>query len=496
MFYREVDCNTICKRWNDEFLEELGCDQLYKALYDKLFNEVGIELTSEMFKTIRDGVVERLKSLADSIRLKGKSPIELRVTDQEGRITGVVNGTVKHEIPMSFYYNGTITIYFLAEPYLYEVAGIEEGHYGLEITFTKEGTPTTFEATSIPTSQNVLHQYAVDWDSLSLGEEGITVQVDSDGDGVFEHTFTSDSELTQREYVIATDDVPPKTQLSVGEPKFVVNGATCLTSATPLELIAEDNLGGSGVASTAYRIYNASYDSGWITYTEPFYLTGLSDGAYQIDYNSTDYAGNVELTNTVTVFLDNTPPTTSLTIGEPKYISDTTYVTPCMPFTLEADDGEGSGVYSITYRIYNGTYDSGWLPYTGPFYLTSLADGVYTIEFNSTDNLGNTEATNSIQVTLFSWNYIFTDSYGRGTTLKINLAHKFFQFITPDKDYGIRNATYMRVYNRAIIICHKDNELKLATISVDTQLDFCIAYAKDIQTGKEYWLIDKVGTEN
>jgi hypothetical protein len=97
---------------------------------------------------------------------------------------------------------------------------------------------------------------------------------------------------------------------------------------------------------------------------------------------------------------------------------------------------------------------------------------------------------------LFSWNYIFTDSYGRGTTLKINLAHKFFQFITPDKDYGIRNATYMRVYKRAIIICHQDNELKLATISMDTQLDFCIAYAKDTQTGKEYWLIDKVGTEN
>jgi hypothetical protein len=385
---------------NDEFLEELGCDQLYKALYDKLFNEVGIELTSEMFKTIRDGVVERLKSLADSIRLKGKSPIELRVTDQEGRITGVVNGTVKHEIPMSFYYNGTITIYFLAEPYLYEVAGIEEGHYGLEITFTKEGTPTTFEATSIPTSQNVLHQYAVDWDSLSLGEEGVTVQVDSDGDGVFEHTFTSDSELTQREYVIATDDVPPETWHNIGEPKFVVNGVTCLTSATPLELIAEDNLGGSGVASTAYRIHNASYDSGWITYTEPFYLTGLSDGPYQIDYNSTDYSGNVESTNMVTVFLDNTPPTTSLTIGEPKYISDTTYVTPDTPFTLEADDKEGSGVYSIAYRIYNGAYDSGWQPYTASFHLTVLADGVYTIEFNSTDNVGNVENTSCLNVTV------------------------------------------------------------------------------------------------
>jgi outer membrane protein assembly factor BamB len=96
---------------------------------------------------------------------------------------------------------------------------------------------------------------------------------------------------------------------------------------------------------------------------------------------------------------------------------------------------------------------------------------------------------------IITWEYVFEDE-GRGTMLKISTEDRLFQFITPDKDYGIRNATYMRVYNRAIIICHKDGELKLATVSVDTKLDFCIAYAKDTQTGKEYWLIDKVGTEN
>jgi hypothetical protein len=480
---------------NEEFLEELGYEQLYNALKYKLFTEAGIEFTLGIFKAIHEDVVNYLKSLANSIRLKGGSPVELRVINQEGRITGVVNGAVRHEIPMSYYYNGTITIYFLAEPCLYEVAGIGEGHYSLEITLTKEGTPTTFEATRIPTSQGVLHQYTVNWDAFSQGEEGVTVMVDSDGDGVFEHTFISDSELTQNEYVIATDDIPPQTWLNIGEPKIVVNGITYLTSATPIELIAEDNPGGSGVASTAYRIYNTSYDSGWITYTEPFYLTELSDGTYQIDYNSTDYAGNVESTNTITVFLDNTPPTTSLTIGEPKYISNAIYVTPDTPFTLEADDAEGSGVRSTAYRIYNSTYDSGWLTYAEPFYLTGLTDGVYTIEFNSTDNLGNMEAARTIQVTLFSWNCIFTDSYGRGTVLKINLAHKFFQFITPDKDYGVRKAAYMWICRKAVIIIHGDGELALLAISQNMQLDFCIAYGKDTLTGKKYWLIDKPGIE-
>jgi hypothetical protein len=422
--------------------------------------------------------------------------VEIRVIDSKGQVTGLINGRVKHEIPMSFYYNGTVTIFFPSDIYCFEVAGTGDGTYDLEITYAKAGNITAFAATDIPTSANAIHRFTIDWAALSIGEEGVTVMVDSDGDGVFEHTFISDSELTQNEYWIATsDETPPHTQLSIGEPKFVVDDITYLTSAAPIELIAEDNLGGSGVASTAYRIYNASYDSGWITYTEPFYLTGLSDGTYQIDFNSTDFAGNVESTKTVTVILDNTPPTTSLTIGEPKYISDSTYVTTDTPFALKANDNTGAGIYLIAYRTYSDTYDSGWLTYTEPFYLTGLADGIYTVEFNSTDNLGNTEATKSIHVTLFSWNYIFTDSYGRGTTLKINLAHKFFQFITLDKDYGIRKATYMYVYKRTIIIFHKDNELNLATVSVDTQLDFCIAYAKDMQTGKIYWLIDKTGTE-
>jgi hypothetical protein len=105
------------------------------------------------------------------------------------------------------------------------------------------------------------------------------------------------------------------------------------------------------------------------------------------------------------------------------------------------------------------------------------------------------EPTNTINVTLFSWNYVFTDSYGRGTTLKINLDHKFFQFIRPNKDYGIRIATYMKQCGRAIIISHCDRQLRLITVSVDTKIDFCYAMAWDLQTRKCYLLIDKAGTE-
>ncbi|MBS7637009.1 right-handed parallel beta-helix repeat-containing protein [Candidatus Bathyarchaeota archaeon] len=291
------------------------------------------------------------------------------------------------------------------------------------------------------------------------------------------------------------DNIPPDTWLIIGKPKFVVNEATYLTSDTSLQLTAVDNPGGSGVALTAYRIYNDTHKSDWLVYTRPFYLTGLSDGTYQIDFNSTDYAGNVERTKTAEVILDNTPPSTTITVGEPKLVANTIFVTTETLFSLYADDGSGSGVYSTAYRIYNNTYNGEWKPYSEPFRLTSLSDGVYTIEFNSTDNLGNVESTKSIQVTLFSWNYVFTDTEGRGTTLKINLAYQLFQFISPDKDYGIRKATTIRKLGRAYIVAHYDGQLALSAVFINTNLDFCIATAWDLQTGKHYILLDKMGKE-
>jgi hypothetical protein len=291
------------------------------------------------------------------------------------------------------------------------------------------------------------------------------------------------------------DDVPPVTVLNVGEPKFPFEETVYLTSRTPIELTSQDSAGGTGVSQTTYRIYNTTYDSGWIIYAEAFNAAGLDDGHYQIDFNSTDNAGNIEPTNTASVVLDNTPPTTTISLGQPKYVADRIYLTADTTFSLQATDA-GSGVKSTTYRIYNATgYDSGWLAYPGTFKLTSIGNGNYTIAFNSTDNLGNVEATNQISVTLFSWNCVFEDSRGRGTILKINTAYKLFQFIRPGMDYGIRKATTMIVFSGTILINHRDSQLCLATATIGTRIDFCSAVAWDVQARKFYYLLDKPGIE-
>ncbi|MCK4736228.1 MAG: right-handed parallel beta-helix repeat-containing protein [Methanophagales archaeon] len=131
---------------------------------------------------------------------------EVRVYDSQNRVTGLVNGDVKEEIPGSVYdeENEIVAIFSPSDTYRYEVVGTDEGTYGLTITSVEDGNTIAFTATDIPTSPNAIHQYTINWDALSQGKEGVTVQVDSDGDGVFEQTITADGELTYDEFMLQT----------------------------------------------------------------------------------------------------------------------------------------------------------------------------------------------------------------------------------------------------------------------------------------------------
>jgi hypothetical protein len=94
------------------------------------------------------------------------------------------------------------------------------------------------------------------------------------------------------------------------------------------------------------------------------------------------------------------------------------------------------------------------------------------------------------EIRAISWEHVFKDPK-RGTMLKISTDDKYFQFIAPDKDFGIKYDADMIILKRVIIICYKDSDMRLITIGIDTKIDFCSAVVWDIQTGKIYWLLDK-----
>ena len=154
------------------------------------------------------------------------SPGELRVYDSQNRVTGLINGEIREEIPGSIYdeQNEIVALFGPYDVYRYEVLNTGEGAYGLDIGYIKGGEIEVFTATDIPTSPNAVHQYTIDWDALSVGEEGVTLNIDNDGDGIFEQTVTADNDLTYDEFVLQTEtvvDFDPDTLNLKSKGKFV-----------------------------------------------------------------------------------------------------------------------------------------------------------------------------------------------------------------------------------------------------------------------------------
>ena len=140
----------------------------------------------------------------------------VHIYDSAERHVGMTeSGEPECEIPHSFYLsrytapeNGLqllpekIVIFDPSDSFIYEVVGTEEGTYGLDITSVIGGTEIVFEATGIPTSPGERHVYMVDWSALSAGEEGVTLEIDADGDGIFERTVIADEDLTAEEFAL------------------------------------------------------------------------------------------------------------------------------------------------------------------------------------------------------------------------------------------------------------------------------------------------------
>ncbi len=183
---------------------------------------------------------------------------------------------------------------------------------------------------------------------------------------------------------IIVDNTPPVTTIATGDPKYsAADGKLYVTGSTTFTLAATDSL--SGVAATEYHVDGGS----WIIYA-PF--TIVAEGSHIIEYRSRDNVQNTETPKTQTVIVDNTPPVTTITTGDPKYtpVDGKLYVTSGSTFSLSASDNL-SGVAKTEYRIDSGT----WTIYA-PF--TVAAEGTHIVDYRSQDNAGNLETFKTLTV--------------------------------------------------------------------------------------------------
>jgi len=170
---------------------------------------------------------------------------------------------------------------------------------------------------------------------------------------------------------LTVDHISPTTSLAI---EGVARPDGKYGSDILVTLAAEDNVNGSGVAETAYNINKSS----WIRYSEPF-LVNL-DGNFTIQYNSTDYAGNVEQTKTENIAIEKpikinsdavytNSPTVDLTLSAKTIISNVTdmsFSNDNVTLTeweayAEAKAwnlSDGEGLKTVYAKFSNGTYVS------------------------------------------------------------------------------------------------------------------------------------------
>ncbi|MEM4977003.1 MAG: Ig-like domain-containing protein, partial [Desulfurococcaceae archaeon] len=143
----------------------------------------------------------------------------------------------------------------------------------------------------------------------------------------------------------------------------------------------------SGIHHYEIRINGGS----WINVgtSTSYTFTNLAEGTHTIEVKAVDMAGNTA-TSTITVGVDVTPPTVSIT--SPQNGSTTSSNT----VTVEWSGSDAlSGINHYEVRCYNSTWDSGWINVgtSTSYTFANLAGGDYTVEVRAYDNAGNAKVT-------------------------------------------------------------------------------------------------------
>ena len=145
------------------------------------------------------GEILSLEKLKYSIIAKLFSPAELVVINAKtGSSTGIVNHESMEEInySLSDEERERVLVYFkdgfANEEFIYRVQGLEDiyglgkDEYSLRIVLKIDGEITEeVNIIDMPINASMTYQFYVDWDNLS-DTEGVIMEIDKDGDGVFE----------------------------------------------------------------------------------------------------------------------------------------------------------------------------------------------------------------------------------------------------------------------------------------------------------------------
>ncbi|HVP75879.1 MAG TPA: Ig-like domain-containing protein, partial [Gaiellaceae bacterium] len=214
------------------------------------------------------------------------------------------------------------------------------------------------------------------WDSTSVGDGPVSIQVRA--------TDPAGNSTTSAPVTVNVDNHAPSP--TVNNPGAAVSGTPTISATTDAD------------TSTVEFQYRLQGGSSWTSiatvgppFSTPFTTTSLSDGTYELRAIATDQAGHVGTSPIVTVLVDNTNPTGSITTP----LAGQTIGGPATPLAATASDA-GSGIASVQFEYApHGT--NTWSPIatvtSAPYQTSWDASAVPTAQYDLrvvvTDNAGN-----------------------------------------------------------------------------------------------------------
>ncbi len=211
--------------------------------------------------------------------------------------------------------------------------------------------------------------WAVDEGAPQTGTD-VTVSGDGEHTVTYSSTDVAGNVETARSITVRIDATAPETT------DDYAGGATWQTADVHFTLSPSDTV--SGVAGTSWAVDDGVPQTGDD-------VTVSGDGEHVVTYASTDTAGNVESTRSVTVRIDATGPATSDS-SDPALAADdeSGWRTTGQTVSLTPADAGGSGLAATFYTLDGEQHD-----YAGPFAVSG--DGSREITWWSMDAAGNRE---------------------------------------------------------------------------------------------------------
>lgn len=306
---------------------------LFSASLEDLENNISLKGNAKNYYTKQDhstlptdnlslnlvkNILNNIQTLPNGIStqpftLNGKlisvhSPINIHIYDSNGNHTGpTANGDFEENIPGGSYETlDDAKFIFLPEDGIYSIKleATDQGSFDFKIRDYKNDEITkTYLYKDIPLTDSTKAEATLDTNNV----QSTVLHVDEDGNG------QSDADLNPTSTLIGNanfDETPPKSTVILTGTEG--NNGWYKSDVT-VEIDAQDEASGSGIAKTEYSLDNGQTIQ---PYFAPFIIP--AEGINKLKFRSEDLAGNEETPQEIEIKIDKTAPEAKIYIDQDK----------------------------------------------------------------------------------------------------------------------------------------------------------------------------------